>query len=147
MFANIIAFFNGTFYLVNILLLFLGMLAGLKFLDHAAHLGGLLFGILWIRKGVEMVDPMIKQWHELRKNIMARRWCWNNPTVWKLKKFLLLLFYVKSIFDDNCYYFESFVDFSGMNNWWDFNRIKVFEIIKKERFESWFHIIFEYQRR
>ena len=71
--ANIIAFFNGTFYLVNILLLFLGMLAGLKFLDHAAHLGGLLFGVLWIRKGVEMVDPMIKQWHELRKNIMARR--------------------------------------------------------------------------
>ena len=49
------------------------MLAGWKYLDHACHLGGLLFGILWIRKGVEMVDPMIKQWHELRKNIMARR--------------------------------------------------------------------------
>ena len=70
--AKIIAFFYATFNITNSIT-FLGILAGWKYFDHACHLGGLLFGILWIKEGIKLVDPMIKQWHEFRKNIMAAR--------------------------------------------------------------------------
>ena len=43
------------------------MIAGWKYIDHAAHLGGLLFGILWMKEGMKLMDPMIKSWHEYRQ--------------------------------------------------------------------------------
>jgi len=44
-----------------------GIILRWKVLDHAAHLGGLLFGIMWIRYGIHYVDPLLKWWHEQRR--------------------------------------------------------------------------------
>ncbi|XP_007534108.1 presenilin-associated rhomboid-like protein, mitochondrial isoform X2 [Erinaceus europaeus] len=47
-----------------------GMILGWKFFDHAAHLGGALFGIWYITYGHELIwknrEPLVKIWHELR---------------------------------------------------------------------------------
>ncbi|XP_036880100.1 presenilin-associated rhomboid-like protein, mitochondrial isoform X4 [Manis javanica] len=49
-----------------------GMILGWKFFDHAAHLGGALFGIWYITYGHELIwknrEPLVKIWHELRTN-------------------------------------------------------------------------------
>ena len=45
------------------------MIAGWRFLDHAAHFGGLLFGLLWIKEGVKLVDPFLKWYHKQREEI------------------------------------------------------------------------------
>ncbi|XP_012888530.1 PREDICTED: presenilins-associated rhomboid-like protein, mitochondrial isoform X2 [Dipodomys ordii] len=49
-----------------------GMILGWKFFDHAAHLGGALFGIWYITYGHELIwknrEPLVKIWHEMRTN-------------------------------------------------------------------------------
>ncbi|XP_056328620.1 presenilins-associated rhomboid-like protein, mitochondrial isoform X2 [Danio aesculapii] len=53
-----------------------GLLFGWRFFDHAAHLGGALFGVWYIGYGHEMIwrkrEPLIKFWHELR-NVSPRK--------------------------------------------------------------------------
>ena len=44
-----------------------GIILRWRVLDHAAHLGGLLFGIVWIKYGIHLVDPLLKWWHEQRR--------------------------------------------------------------------------------
>uniref|UniRef100_K7FQL2 rhomboid protease n=2 Tax=Pelodiscus sinensis TaxID=13735 RepID=K7FQL2_PELSI len=47
-----------------------GLVLGWKFFDHAAHLGGSLFGIWYIMYGHELIwknrEPLVKAWHEMR---------------------------------------------------------------------------------
>ncbi|EHB12550.1 Presenilins-associated rhomboid-like protein, mitochondrial [Heterocephalus glaber] len=47
-----------------------GMILGWKFFDHAAHLGGALFGIWSVTYGHELIwknrEPLVKMWHEMR---------------------------------------------------------------------------------
>ncbi|XP_071455331.1 presenilin-associated rhomboid-like protein, mitochondrial [Hetaerina americana] len=47
-----------------------GVLMGWKFFDHAAHLGGALFGISWAMWGNEYVwkkrEPLVRWWHDIR---------------------------------------------------------------------------------
>ncbi|XP_030007153.1 presenilins-associated rhomboid-like protein, mitochondrial [Sphaeramia orbicularis] len=47
-----------------------GLVLGWKFFDHAAHLGGAMFGIWYILFGHELIwknrDPFVKLWHDLR---------------------------------------------------------------------------------
>ncbi|XP_032400785.1 presenilins-associated rhomboid-like protein, mitochondrial isoform X2 [Xiphophorus hellerii] len=47
-----------------------GLLLGWRFFDHAAHLGGALFGIWYILFGHELIwknrEPFVKLWHDLR---------------------------------------------------------------------------------
>ncbi|KAM4701650.1 presenilin-associated rhomboid-like protein, mitochondrial isoform 1-T5 [Discoglossus pictus] len=47
-----------------------GLILGWKFFDHAAHLGGALFGIWYALYGHEMIwkkrEPLVKMWHEFR---------------------------------------------------------------------------------
>uniref|UniRef100_A0A8C9B8X6 rhomboid protease n=1 Tax=Phocoena sinus TaxID=42100 RepID=A0A8C9B8X6_PHOSS len=49
-----------------------GMILGWKVFDHAAHLGGALFGIWYITYGHELIwknrEPLVKIWHEMRTN-------------------------------------------------------------------------------
>ena len=48
----------------------LGVLFGWKFLDHAAHLGGMLFGIWYAKYGHNIAkrhrDAVVQYWHKLR---------------------------------------------------------------------------------
>lgn len=50
----------------------MGLLLGWKFFDHAAHLGGALFGIWYALYGHELIwkkrEPLVKIWHEFRSN-------------------------------------------------------------------------------
>ncbi|XP_051933579.1 presenilins-associated rhomboid-like protein, mitochondrial isoform X3 [Hippocampus zosterae] len=47
-----------------------GLVLGWRFFDHAAHLGGAMFGIWYILFGHELIwknrEPFVKFWHELR---------------------------------------------------------------------------------
>ncbi|XP_078103349.1 presenilin-associated rhomboid-like protein, mitochondrial [Sander vitreus] len=47
-----------------------GLLLGWRLFDHAAHLGGALFGIWYILFGHELIwknrEPFVKMWHDLR---------------------------------------------------------------------------------
>ncbi|XP_061733671.1 presenilin-associated rhomboid-like protein, mitochondrial [Nerophis ophidion] len=47
-----------------------GLVLGWKIFDHAAHLGGALFGIWYVTFGHELIwknrEPFVKLWHELR---------------------------------------------------------------------------------
>ncbi|XP_041655351.1 presenilins-associated rhomboid-like protein, mitochondrial isoform X2 [Cheilinus undulatus] len=47
-----------------------GLVLGWKFFDHAAHLGGALFGIWYVLFGHELIwknrEPFVKLWHDLR---------------------------------------------------------------------------------
>ncbi|CAN9510855.1 unnamed protein product [Ophioblennius macclurei] len=47
-----------------------GLLLGWRFFDHAAHLGGALFGVWYILYGHELIwkkrEPFLKLWHDLR---------------------------------------------------------------------------------
>ncbi|XP_014238874.1 presenilins-associated rhomboid-like protein, mitochondrial [Trichogramma pretiosum] len=47
-----------------------GCVMGWQFFDHAAHLGGALFGIIWQFWGLEHVwrkrGPLLQYWHEIR---------------------------------------------------------------------------------
>ncbi|RVE65296.1 hypothetical protein OJAV_G00134560 [Oryzias javanicus] len=47
-----------------------GLVLGWKFFDHAAHLGGALFGIWYVLFGHELIwknrEPFVKMWHDLR---------------------------------------------------------------------------------
>ncbi|XP_066591060.1 presenilin-associated rhomboid-like protein, mitochondrial isoform X2 [Prorops nasuta] len=47
-----------------------GMIAGWKIFDHAAHLGGAIFGIMWYNWGNAHIwqkrEPIIQFWHSLR---------------------------------------------------------------------------------
>lgn len=47
-----------------------GLILGWKFFDHAAHLGGALFGIWYVLYGHEQIwkkrEPFVKLWHDLR---------------------------------------------------------------------------------
>uniref|UniRef100_A0A667YLV6 rhomboid protease n=1 Tax=Myripristis murdjan TaxID=586833 RepID=A0A667YLV6_9TELE len=47
-----------------------GLVLGWKFFDHAAHLGGALFGIWYVLFGHELIwknrEPFVKVWHDLR---------------------------------------------------------------------------------
>ena len=56
-------------FLNYIIVSYTGMIAGWRFLDHAAHFGGLLFGLLWIKEGVKLVDPFLKWYHKQREEI------------------------------------------------------------------------------
>ncbi|XP_001605844.1 presenilins-associated rhomboid-like protein, mitochondrial [Nasonia vitripennis] len=47
-----------------------GCVMGWQFFDHAAHLGGAFFGILWQTWGIDNIwrkrSPILKYWHEFR---------------------------------------------------------------------------------
>lgn len=47
-----------------------GVLLGWRIFDHAAHLGGALFGLFWCHFGSQNVWPLreyfVGYWHELR---------------------------------------------------------------------------------
>uniref|UniRef100_A0A673L730 rhomboid protease n=1 Tax=Sinocyclocheilus rhinocerous TaxID=307959 RepID=A0A673L730_9TELE len=47
-----------------------GLILGWRFFDHAAHLGGALFGIWYIIYGHELIwknrEPLVKMWHDFR---------------------------------------------------------------------------------
>ncbi|KAM6932034.1 presenilin-associated rhomboid-like protein, mitochondrial isoform 1-T1 [Lycodopsis pacificus] len=47
-----------------------GVVMGWKYFDHAAHLGGALFGIWYVMFGHELIwknrEPFVKLWHDLR---------------------------------------------------------------------------------
>ncbi|XP_051965444.1 presenilins-associated rhomboid-like protein, mitochondrial [Xyrauchen texanus] len=47
-----------------------GLILGWRFFDHAAHLGGALFGIWYILYGHELIwknrEPLVKLWHDFR---------------------------------------------------------------------------------
>lgn len=47
-----------------------GLVLGWRFFDHAAHLGGALFGVWYIMYGHNLIwknrEPLVKIWHELR---------------------------------------------------------------------------------
>ncbi|XP_066565826.1 presenilin-associated rhomboid-like protein, mitochondrial isoform X2 [Amia ocellicauda] len=47
-----------------------GLFLGWRFFDHAAHLGGALFGIWYVSYGHELIwknrEPLVKIWHEMR---------------------------------------------------------------------------------
>lgn len=47
-----------------------GLILGWRFFDHAAHLGGALFGIWYINYGHELIwknrEPLVKKWHDFR---------------------------------------------------------------------------------
>uniref|UniRef100_A0A2K5E9R9 Presenilin-associated rhomboid-like protein, mitochondrial n=1 Tax=Aotus nancymaae TaxID=37293 RepID=A0A2K5E9R9_AOTNA len=49
-----------------------GLILGWKVFDHAAHLGGALFGIWYVTYGHELIwknrEPLVKMWHEIRTN-------------------------------------------------------------------------------
>ncbi|KAG1937821.1 presenilins-associated rhomboid-like protein, mitochondrial [Pimephales promelas] len=53
-----------------------GLLLGWRFFDHAAHLGGALFGVWYIAYGNEMIwrnrEPLVRLWHELRNKPNGR---------------------------------------------------------------------------
>ncbi|KAG9278806.1 presenilins-associated rhomboid-like protein, mitochondrial [Astyanax mexicanus] len=48
-----------------------GLVLGWRMLDHAAHLGGALFGVWYISYGHSLIwrrrEPLVKFWHDLRK--------------------------------------------------------------------------------
>ncbi|KAL7850951.1 hypothetical protein AOLI_G00213070 [Acnodon oligacanthus] len=48
-----------------------GLVLGWRMLDHAAHLGGVLFGVWYISYGHGLIwrkrEPLVKFWHDLRK--------------------------------------------------------------------------------
>uniref|UniRef100_H3AAW3 rhomboid protease n=1 Tax=Latimeria chalumnae TaxID=7897 RepID=H3AAW3_LATCH len=54
-----------------------GLFLGWRFFDHAAHLGGALFGIWYITYGYELIwknrEPLVKIWHEMRTKGAGRR--------------------------------------------------------------------------
>ena len=60
-------FFTKKFLSFSYKFKFPGIILRWKVLDHAAHLGGLLFGIMWIKYGIHYVDPLLKWWHEQRR--------------------------------------------------------------------------------
>lgn len=45
-----------------------GIVAGWQFFDHAAHLGGVVMGIWWVRQGHDLIwakrEPIMTWWHE-----------------------------------------------------------------------------------
>ncbi|XP_060097889.1 presenilin-associated rhomboid-like protein, mitochondrial isoform X1 [Heteronotia binoei] len=47
-----------------------GLVLGWKFFDHAAHLGGALFGMWYVTYGNELIwknrEPLVKAWHNIR---------------------------------------------------------------------------------
>eukprot|EP00066_Takifugu_rubripes_P009031 XP_003975640.1 PREDICTED: presenilins-associated rhomboid-like protein, mitochondrial [Takifugu rubripes] len=47
-----------------------GLILGWRLLDHAAHLGGALFGIWYIAYGHKLIwrrrEPLVKMWHDMR---------------------------------------------------------------------------------
>ncbi|XP_060690936.1 presenilin-associated rhomboid-like protein, mitochondrial [Hemiscyllium ocellatum] len=47
-----------------------GLILGWRFFDHAAHLGGAIFGIWYIFYGHELIwknrEPLVKMWHDMR---------------------------------------------------------------------------------
>ncbi|KAI7810137.1 presenilins-associated rhomboid-like protein, mitochondrial [Triplophysa rosa] len=53
-----------------------GLLLGWRFFDHAAHLGGALFGVWYTLYGNEMIwrkrEPLVKFWHALRNGSPGR---------------------------------------------------------------------------
>jgi len=52
----------------------IGLITRVGFLDHAAHLGGMLFGIWWIKEGYKFVKPAVKLWdEEIRDQVISKR--------------------------------------------------------------------------
>lgn len=53
-----------------------GMAMGWRMFDHAAHLGGALFGLLYAHFGAKYIwpktEPLMKKWHELRTEVSER---------------------------------------------------------------------------
>ncbi|KAJ3595347.1 hypothetical protein NHX12_004651 [Muraenolepis orangiensis] len=49
-----------------------GLIMGWRFLDHAAHLGGALFGVWYIAYGHKVIwrnrEPFVKLWHNIRSH-------------------------------------------------------------------------------
>ncbi|XP_040910454.1 presenilins-associated rhomboid-like protein, mitochondrial [Toxotes jaculatrix] len=47
-----------------------GLLLGWRFFDHAAHLGGALFGVWYVAYGHKLIwrkrEPLVKLWHDIR---------------------------------------------------------------------------------
>uniref|UniRef100_A0A3B4APZ2 rhomboid protease n=2 Tax=Periophthalmus magnuspinnatus TaxID=409849 RepID=A0A3B4APZ2_9GOBI len=50
-----------------------GLFLGWRFFDHAAHLGGALFGVWYIADGHRLIwrrrEPFVKLWHSLRSKV------------------------------------------------------------------------------
>lgn len=52
----------------------IGLIVRWGVLDHAAHLGGMMFGIWWIKEGYKRVKPAVKLWdEEIRDQVIRKR--------------------------------------------------------------------------
>lgn len=53
-----------------------GIALGWRTFDHAAHLGGALFGLLYALYGTKYIwgnrEPIMRQWHEIRNKASER---------------------------------------------------------------------------
>ncbi|XP_063811006.1 presenilin-associated rhomboid-like protein, mitochondrial isoform X1 [Pseudophryne corroboree] len=71
-FLPMLTFTAGNALKVIIALDSAGLLLGWKLFDHAAHLGGALFGIWYALYGHELIwkkrEPLVKLWHDFRSN-------------------------------------------------------------------------------
>ena len=49
-----------------------GIVAGWKIFDHAAHLGGMIFGVWWFQEGSKIIwgrrEVIMRWWHENVRN-------------------------------------------------------------------------------
>lgn len=47
-----------------------GLILGWRLFDHAAHLGGALFGVWYVAYGHKLIwrrrEPLVKLWHDMR---------------------------------------------------------------------------------
>ncbi|KAI1883221.1 hypothetical protein AGOR_G00242980 [Albula goreensis] len=65
-----------------------GLFLGWRLFDHAAHLGGAIFGVWYIVYGHQLIwknrEPLVKMWHDLRTKGRAgagRGWGWGRGSV------------------------------------------------------------------
>ena len=53
-----------------------GMAMGWRLFDHAAHLGGAVFGLFYAHFGAKYIwantEPLMKKWHQLRTEVSDR---------------------------------------------------------------------------
>ena len=50
----------------------LGMVLQWSYIDHAAHFGGMLFGLWWIKEGHKYLKPIVQRWHNERLKLAKK---------------------------------------------------------------------------
>ncbi|XP_061588223.1 presenilin-associated rhomboid-like protein A, mitochondrial [Cololabis saira] len=69
-FLPMVTFTAGTALKAIVAVDTVGLMLGWRFLDHAAHLGGALFGVWYVAYGHKLIwrkrEPLVKLWHDIR---------------------------------------------------------------------------------